>query len=110
METTASAFLIRISPNLKNFSLEELPPMNNQRASHSTLFYDGHVYVVGGYKRENNSLLSACERFNLQSRKWEKIASMNIERSKPSVFQLKGHIYSFGGVYMNTPNADGIPK
>lgn len=76
-----------------NFALTRLPDMLSARCSHSMLYHDNFIYVVGG--TNNNS----CEKFDLKTSKWVKLNNLNLdERINPILFAKKNYLYAFFGM------------
>lgn len=47
--------------------------MLHDRFDFDILYYNGNVYVFGGFD-SNNQVLKKCEKYNLLTNKWKKIA------------------------------------
>ncbi|OMJ67178.1 hypothetical protein SteCoe_35731 [Stentor coeruleus] len=80
-----------IDPN--NFSIIKLPDMNQSRALPSVIYYQGAVYVFGGYSGKN---LDSCEKFDIKIEKWKSIANMPLARSAFSAIVYNECIYMTG--------------
>jgi hypothetical protein len=80
-------------------SFEVLPDMINARYAHSAIMLDQTLFVIGGrqYGTDENGLLSACEAFDLGSKKWKAIPSMQFPRAAATVVVYGEHIYVLGG-------------
>lgn len=82
----------------KGFKIKALNKMISCRREHSTLYVDGHVYVLGGYDGEQLEMLASCERYSLSSKEWSRISAMNIRKCAfGAASWKKEHIYTFGG-------------
>lgn len=80
-----------IEPN--SFSIMRLPDMSQSRALPSVIYYQGGVYVFGGYSGKN---LESCEKFDLKTEKWKIIANMPLARSAFSAIVYNDCIYMTG--------------
>jgi len=73
---------------------EQLPPMNQGRLFHSSIYMDGFVYVIGGY-------FNPAERISTNnlgsSSTWETLEDMQQKRSNFAVAEYNNYIYAFGG-------------
>jgi hypothetical protein len=66
--------------------------MNEARFSHSMIYHNNAIYVVGGYK--NNT----CEKYDLKTMKWTKLSNLSInERQNSILFVHNNYLYSFFG-------------
>ena len=67
-----------------NQKIEFIEKMPIKRAFHSTIFFEGNLYLIGGLGEKQNQL-SDCDIFNLKKRKWEKIPKLNIPRQNSAL-------------------------
>jgi hypothetical protein len=67
-----------------NQKIEFIEKMPIKRAFHSTIFFEGNLYLIGGLGEKQNQL-SDCDIFNLKKRKWEKIPNLNIPRQNSTL-------------------------
>jgi hypothetical protein len=70
-------------------------PMQLARSNHFSLYYEGFLYVVGGYR--SNSPLKECERYDLGKDQWESIASLPIPCKGASLVEDCQKMYAMGG-------------
>lgn len=85
--------------NIKNDPEKiQLPDMNIARSKHSmTTINDKFLFVVGGFNF--SSVISSCERFDIEKSVWTQIASLNENRMQISVIAIEPKsLYAFGGV------------
>ena len=84
---------------------EELPNMTIARASHSmTSINEKFLFVVGGLNF--SSIISSCERFDIEKCIWTPIASLNESRMQVSLIAIEPKsLYAFGGVINTGSNA-----
>lgn len=73
--------------------------MITPREKHGTVFYDGQVFVFGGYSRDSDIRL--CESFSLSKNRWSKIASLPDESQFTTAVTMGVYIYVTG---FNLPN------
>ncbi|EGR32498.1 kelch motif family protein, putative [Ichthyophthirius multifiliis] len=85
------------------YSFEEekmlfLEKMNIGRSSHSMVFLNDFIYVIGGFD-ENNQMTKQCEKFSLKNFKWDLAPSLNFGCASSAVcaFQNK-FLFKFGGI------------
>jgi len=64
------------------------------RQFHNSIYYKGHVYVVGGYHK---GTLRECERYNTKYDYWENLAPLVIGVRFTSAIALNEAIYVLGG-------------
>ena len=72
----------------------EGPALRYARSSHSSLFLNGHVYVVGGVCRrtgENAHLVAPIERIQVDSLRVEELMPLSTPRRWPGLVQLSQH-------------------
>jgi hypothetical protein len=73
-------------------------PFGFARVSAGCLFFQGHIYLIGG-KTTNEGYTNKCEKYNVKFDKWVAVASMNSNASSPMVCSFNDkEIYKFGGV------------
>jgi hypothetical protein len=70
-------------------------PMQLARSNHFSLYSQGFLYVVGGYR--SNSPLKECERYDLAKDQWESIASLPIPCRGASLVEDCQKVYAMGG-------------
>lgn len=73
--------------------------MINSRYAHCAIEAHGCLYALGGrqYGGDEMGLLSACEKFDFNSKKWKSIPSLQYPRSAATSLVYGEHIYMFGG-------------
>lgn len=76
--------------NSNSYKITHKPPMLTGRTYHNTIFYSGHVYVIGGNGGK-------CERFNLSGNSWEAIGTLLDVYDTASVVECDGELYVLGG-------------
>jgi hypothetical protein len=75
----------------------EVADMNKQRKGHSSIYFDGYVYVFGGFYDEK-TIIRECERYNFKSKEWEQISNMIFTKAYSTPTVMNGsHIYLVGG-------------
>lgn len=102
-QATKETYILALSPDNREFTLEKVPDMNIARISHGLVLDSSRrlVYAIGGYDCSN--CLNSCEGYALDRGQWIQMANLNVERSKPTVFMYKNELYAFGGLSLN-PN------
>ena len=75
------------------FSIVKISDMNQSRALPAVIYYNGCVYVFGGYSGKN---LSSCEKYDFVAEKWMRLAEMPISRSAFSVVLYNNCFYMTG--------------
>lgn len=84
--------------------LTKFPDMNVGRFSHSMIYHNNAIYVVGGHK--NNT----CEKFDLQTMSWLKLSNINFEEKQNSILIVHNNqLYSFFG-YMSKNYLDSVER
>jgi hypothetical protein len=74
--------------NTKTYEVTDLPCMNDARMNFGTIIFDNFIYCVGG-AGSNRTLLSTCERMNLNIRdKWEELPELNETRFSSSLIVM----------------------
>ena len=60
----------------------ELPPMHEARFCHSSLYYNGRIYCLGGmtHPYDERSIVSRAEYFDLAQNRWIRMPPMRIPR------------------------------
>ena len=74
--------------------------MKIARSSHSLCYLNNYIYIIGG--KNENGILSSCERFDINNKTSEFISELN-EKSYACYsvgFNYKS-IFKFGGFYEN---------
>lgn len=71
-------------------------PMSTARDGHACLYYEGGVYVFGGFNEEAGSL-ETCEFYTLDTDRWTERCAMNVKRSMFGACICGGEAYVFGG-------------
>jgi hypothetical protein len=75
----------------------ELADMNTPRKGHSSIFYDGYVYVFGGFL-DDKTIIRECERYNFKTKEWEDISNMIFTKAYATPVLVNGSIiYLIGG-------------
>eukprot|EP01017_Pseudomicrothorax_dubius_P029821 TRINITY_DN365_c0_g1_i11.p1 TRINITY_DN365_c0_g1~~TRINITY_DN365_c0_g1_i11.p1 ORF type:complete len:638 (+),score=129.18 TRINITY_DN365_c0_g1_i11:148-2061(+) len=76
-----------------------LPKMNVSRYAFCTAKVGHHIYVMGGRTAgdDTTAILSRCERFNLNEKKWEELPPLNIPRVSAISFVIKDRVFVAGG-------------
>ena len=69
--------------------------LKDPRANHGTVFLDGYVYFVGGFKVIEN--LNSMVRLDMRTHIWQEMMHMLYRRCDLSVTMLNGFIYAIGG-------------
>jgi N-acetylneuraminic acid mutarotase len=84
--------------------------MINARYAHCAIKLNNSLYVIGGrqYGSDENGLLSACEMFDFNSKKWKSVPSMQFPRAAATVLLYGEHIYIFGGYSGNNNRTRAI--
>ena len=79
-------------------------PMSTARDGHSCLYYEGTIYVIGGFNEEVGSL-DSCEAYDLVTDQWTSRRSMTTKRSMFGACLCTHEVFVFGGHhkgYLNT--------
>mgnify|MGYP000863847884 FL=1 len=94
---TITTTCVRYNPISNTAQL--LPDLRYARYSHTSVYLEGCVYVIGGrqYGEKKQGVLRACERYSLSSNLWEPIEDMSTERCATSAVVWESRIYVFGG-------------
>jgi hypothetical protein len=81
-----------------------LPDMHHARYSHSMIYHNNAIYVVGGYKS------NSCEKFDLVTMRWTKLNSLILEERQNSILYVhNNYLYCFFG-YMIGSYLDTVEK
>ena len=109
MVQTSKAFVVSLTPNLKEYSVIEIAPMKKTRAGHGLVYHTDKkmVFAVGGFSSEDSFSRSA-EVYSLESREWFQLDDLKIERSKPTAFVYNENLYVFGGLTTNSKIYDSM--
>ncbi|XP_053213538.1 kelch-like protein 10 [Panonychus citri] len=82
----------------------EISPMREKRAFHTSAIIGNHIYVIGGYNGARRT--DSVERYDIIQNQWTSCAPMNERRSGAGAAVLNGKIYVVGGFrdqnYLNT--------
>ncbi|CAK8685784.1 unnamed protein product [Clavelina lepadiformis] len=73
-----------------------LPSMGEKRGLFASALLNGLVYCAGGYN--DTGLLSSCESYNPEERKWSSIRNMNEIRCYHALVSARGLLYALGGL------------
>lgn len=71
-------------------------PMSTARDGHVCLYYEGGVYVFGGFN-EDAGALDSCEMYTLDMDQWTEKSPMNVKRSMLGACICGREAYAFGG-------------
>ena len=82
--------------NLKTKECNKLPSLKYNRDSHSSIFHNNNLYVIGGSKCLKNEVL------NIFSTEWKLLPDLKSERKFPILFVGNNKLYVFGGVDSNS--------
>lgn len=85
--------------SIVDLKLKELPRMNSSREGHAASYYNGGVYIFGGY---NGSYLSQCEKYDIEKECWISLPRMSEARYCFTATTLENKIYLGGGNYTDT--------
>ena len=66
--------------------------MNKKRYSHSSIYLNGSVFVIGGFDNKDDdnvspSTLKSCERFIIEENKWVAISQLNQVKIKKNILR-----------------------
>ena len=67
-----------------NQKVEFIEKMTIKRAFHSSIYFEGNLYLIGGLG-ENQIILNECDIFNIKKRKWKKFPKLNIPRQNSTL-------------------------
>ena len=67
-----------------NGKIEFKEKMPIKRAFHSSIYFNGNLYLIGGLG-ENQIQINECDLYNIKERKWEKIPKLNIPRQNSTL-------------------------
>lgn len=86
--------------NLKDKSIEKLPPMAQIRFFFATSIFKDYVYVMGGrsYGNDRESIIGDCERFSIITKTWHNISPLNKARCQASSYVFRDKLYIAGGL------------
>jgi len=89
---------------------QSISPMLQERYTFNCLFKAPYVYALAGrtYGEDNDAILSRCERYSLNDKKWVEIAPVNQFRCSSMTFVLKNKIHLFGGYKGNGERENSI--
>lgn len=96
-EIKKSCFIV--TPGEDTVTFESAGDMIKARYTHTSVYLNGHVYVLGGryFGNGEEGVIHDCERMNIKTKKWEQIANLNIRRCTAVAASYKNHIYIIGG-------------
>lgn len=82
----------------RDFALTSQAPMLNGRVKHSSIFFQGFIYIIGGYFL--GDVLKTCERLHLNTGAWESIQDLPSEmHSSPLAIHEERHLlFTLGGI------------
>jgi hypothetical protein len=77
---------------------KRLPSMLYSRHSHGIIYFQGHVFVFGGLENQINSasIITKCEKFNLELGIWQEIEEIQTPRADVSASVFHDKILVFG--------------
>lgn len=94
--------------HLGTSEVEKLPPISQGRTSFAAHydFLDKFIYIIGGCN-EKDTMISACEKFDIFNHKWHSMPEMNKPRGNPGTFITndRRYLYAFQG-FVNQNNPD----
>lgn len=87
-----------------------MPPMLQERYTFNCVYKSPYLYCLAGrsYGEDNEAILSHCERYSFNEKKWEQIASTNQRRCSAMAFILKNKLHLFGGYKGNGERESSI--
>lgn len=88
--------VIRYSILNDTWNCDVLPSMIRARILHSSVEYNGSIFVIGG-KNYHGLILASCEIFNIVGNSWEFLPDMHQARSEHSSVFHDGYVYALGG-------------
>lgn len=71
-------------------------PMSVARDGHSCIYYEGAVYVFGGFNEDEGSL-DSCEVYIIETDQWSDLSPMNVRRSMFGACVCGREAFVFGG-------------
>jgi hypothetical protein len=74
----------------------EVADMKTPRKGHSSIFFDGYVYVFGGFL-DDKTIIRECERYSFKTKVWERISNMIFTKAYATPVVMNGYIYLIGG-------------
>jgi hypothetical protein len=75
-------------------TVRQMPGLLTKRYAHSTFYYQGAVYVIGGIS--DNATLKSVERFDLASQTWSAVADLCEPMRKIGITEKEGLFYLTG--------------
>ena len=86
--------------NLITKKIKSVNSMLDIRFSFSIKFFKGEIYALGGrtYGNNDESILSDCEKYNIEKKKWINIGALNESRCQTSCFVIKNKLFISGGL------------
>jgi hypothetical protein len=75
----------------------ELAPMITARKGHNSIYFEGFVYVFGGFYEEK-TIIKKCEKYDFRSKSWLPMSEMNFAKAycNPILYKDR-YIYLIGG-------------
>ncbi|KAM3131222.1 hypothetical protein pb186bvf_016680 [Paramecium bursaria] len=83
-----------------NQLLKEVGQLQFQRSSHSLVFYQNEILVIGGIGN-NSKVLSFCEAFDITTEKLRRIANLNTPVATPAVCNFDNYVLKACGTEQN---------
>ena len=81
--------------NLKTKEMNFLPSLKFNRHSHSSIFYNNNLFIIGGSNCLKNEVL------NIFKNEWKLLPDLKSERKFPILFVGNNKLYVFGGIDSN---------
>jgi hypothetical protein len=81
--------------NVRTLAVTQRPPMHTARIDHTAVYYNRHVYVVGG--KDGAQLLGECERYVCAKDRWEDIPPLPRPRARMGAVVVLRSLYAMGG-------------
>ena len=85
--------------NITTGTWTSLPSMNEARAGHTLVVFDGSICAVGS---SENRLAQTLECFNRAPNRWTYLPSMNFARELAAAVELDGELYVMGGFNLHS--------
>lgn len=91
-------------------SANELATMFKERYTFNCVYKNPYIYSLAGrtYGEDNEAILSNCERYSFNEKKWTQIAPLNQARCSAMAFILKNKVFIFGGYKGNGERESSI--
>jgi hypothetical protein len=81
--------------DVRTLAVTQRPPMHTARIDHTAVYYNRHVYVVGG--KDGAQLLGECERYVCAKDRLENIPPLPRTRARMGAAVVLGSLYAMGG-------------